>query len=284
MTKNPRHILIICTSLIFFFGIILAYNFVKWPHNKITFQQINSFHEATPQIMPCNNSLILFDIDDTLISTVDTMGHTSPPLLFKLRALIKHPQLLFRKNWEYYYSIMWQQTEWFIIEPDTVSIIADLKKQDCIVLGLTSMETGTFGTMENFPEWRSQILTQLGIEFSHKFPNAIFNKLPRHRNNYPELYNGLLCCNQQSKGLVVSAFLDQFQLQPNMIIFFDDSANNLASVEDACKQRNIPFKGFQYRGAEKLSQKWDMQKALLQLDYLIQNKKWLSDNNITLVH
>ncbi len=270
LAKKICYVFIVCLLVLIFFSI-------RKSSNQQTFQQINSFQEAFPALSPCNNRLIFFDIDDTLISTIDTMGHSPLPLWFMIRAIARHPQLLFKKNIERYYSIMWQQTKWFVIEPDIVPILAELQSQDCIILGLTSMETGTFGVIENFPAWRSEVLTQLGIEFSRKFPNSIFSTLPRYRNNYPELYNGILCCNQQSKGAVVAAFLDQFKLQPNMIIFFDDSVNNLTSVANACKERNILFKGFQYRGAEKFTQKWDMQKALLQLDYLIEHKAWLAD-------
>lgn len=266
--------------IIFLCGIFYLF-FLKKTSNTYTFQQIDSFEQAIPGLNQCDaQTLVLFDIDDTLISTTDIMGTKSPPLLFKLKAILKHPQLLFKKNWEYYYSIMWQQTEWHVIEPDSITIINHLKDRGCIALGLTSMETGSFGVIENFPEWRSALLADFGIKFTDSFLNIVFNDLQSYRNNYPELYDGILCCNQQSKGSVVAAFLNHFNLQPTKIIFFDDSADNLASVAAVCKQRDIPFTGFQYKGAEKLAKKWDMQKALMQLDYLIDHGTWISDKAI----
>lgn len=277
MKISTKSVFILCALLIALIAFIF---FLKKPSDTHNFQKIDSFEQAIPELNQCNDTtLVLFDIDDTLLSTADIFGTHPLPLLFKLRALIKHPQLLFRKNWEYYYSIMWQQTEWCAIEPDSITIIDQLKDRGCTALGLTSMETGTFGVIENFPEWRSTALANLGIKFTDSFPNTVFNELPSYRNNYPELYDGILCCNQQSKGSVLAAFLDNFNVQPSKIIFFDDSVENLVSVADICQQRNIPFTGFQYLRANKLAAKWDTQKALTQLDYLIQYGVWSSDKD-----
>ena len=277
MKISTKSIFIFGTLLITLFAVIFFFKKTSVTRN---FQKIDSFEQAIPELNQCNDTtLVLFDIDDTLLSTADIFGTHSLPLLFKLRAILKHPQLLFRKNWEYYYSIMWQETEWCAIEPDSIIIINQLKDRGCTALGLTSMETGTFGVIENFPEWRSTVLANLGIKFTDSFPNTVFNELLSYRNNYPELYDGILCCNQQSKGSVLAAFLDNFNVQPSKIIFFDDSVENLVSVADICQQKNIPFTGFQYLRANKLAAKWDTQKALTQLDYLIQYGVWSSDKD-----
>jgi hypothetical protein len=266
--------LILATSIFFVF---------EKRYKKRSFQQINSFQEALPELKQCEKTFVLFDIDDVLISTTDKlsaiMGHSPFSLFIKLRAIIRYPQLVFRRNWEHYYSIMWRQTKWFIIEPDIVEIIHNLKKQNCIVLGLTSMETGSYGVINNFPKWRSIILKNFGLEFSQDFPNTVFDSLPSYRNNYPELYDGFLCCNQQPKGSVLAAFLDHFKVHPAKIIFFDDSIDNLISVEDTCIQRSTLFKGFHYLRNKKFTDTWDLQRALLQADYLVHQNRWLPDSS-----
>jgi Protein of unknown function (DUF2608) len=242
-----------------------------------TFTQIESFAQALPALECCQNTLILFDLDDTLISTADSLGHLRMPLSFIVQAIVQHPSLVYQEKQEYYFSMIWQQSEWFVIEPDSIQIIDELKRQGCTVLALTSMETGSFGVIKNFPEWRLQKLLDLGIQFSGKFPNVIFSQMPAHRKHHPELFNGILCCNQQSKGSVLAAFLDHFNLEPQKIIFFDDNPANLLSVEKTCIKKNIPFKGFHYQGRETMGTHWDTQRALLQLDYLIKHNQWLPD-------
>ncbi len=221
--------------------------------------------------------LIFFDIDDTLITAVDPTARATYPMSFRLALGLHHPQLLFRSTWEYYYSMFWQQTQRVLIEPAIIYIINTLKGKGCTVLGLTSMETGSYGVIKNFPQWRIDMLNGFGLEFSRGYPDHVFTTLPFYRNNYPILYKGILYCNQQPKGIVAGAFLDAFSVHPRTITFFDDDEENLRSVADACAERNIPFHGFLYLRKLDLPGKWDPKRALAQFDYLIQHQKWLPD-------
>jgi len=154
-----------------------------------------------------------------------------------------------------------------------------MQDKQAIVLALTSMESGSYGSIKNMPNWRYNMLKKLSVEFSKKYVNTIFTKLPTYRNHHPILYNGILCTNQQNKGLVLDAFLHYCKYKPSKIISFDDDINALESIGKTCKKYAIPFILFHYQ-SNKLRGTWNSQKALKQFEYLINENRWIHDIDI----
>ena len=180
------------------------------------------------------------------------------------------------------YSLVWQQAPRVLIEPQVVRIIDNLKQQGVLVIGLTSMESGGYGVISSMPFWRADMLKDMGIVFSQQYPNQVYKQLPAYRDNYPILFEGILCCNQQPKGAVLAAFLDDNNLRPGHIIFFDDSMRNLQSVGKTCVEHNIPCTLFKYRGGERFSNTLDTSSVIKQVKILINEHRWVSDQNILL--
>lgn len=245
-----------------------------------SFKQITSFQEAQSELSTCNkDTLIVFDIDDTLLRPVDAVVNFAQyPYLFRLNILLSHPFLFMSKKWEYYASIVWKNIDWQLMQDDIPALIDTLKRQ-CTVIALTAIETGRFGIIENFIQWRKNLLKRFNINFDTQFGNAVFKTLPSYRANYPELAEGVLYCNGISKGKVLGAFLDYAHLQPHTIIFFDDIEKNLISVEQMCKTRNICFIGFHYIRKKQYITPWNGKRILFQIDHLIKNNQWLSDKD-----
>ena len=76
---------------------------------------------------------------------------------------------------------------------------------------------------------------------------------------------------------IIGAFLDYSHLKPARIISFDDDVCALDSIARECAKRSIAFTGYQCLGAKKFAGEWNTRRALLQLDYVMQHAKWLSD-------
>lgn len=210
-------------------------------------KELTSYADLDIQPFACPGTLVLFDVDETIITMPDQLEFTLP---FRLRVLWHFPQFIYTQNWEWVYSKLWQQAQFMLVEPIVVPLINELKLRGCIVLGLTSMESGSYGAIANMPEWRFNTLADFGIEFSQQFGSYTFTNLASYRTNYPVLYKGILCTNQQPKGDVLRAFLDQTGLRPDKIIFFEDSMTNLQSVGAMCDALDIPV-ALYYTGAEK---------------------------------
>lgn len=264
--------------------VLIIITFVVLFHERVfskhyPIKPLESYVQVMSLAQQCDkDTLILFDCDDTLIVGYDGLANYHPPFFFRIRAVLRYPQLFKRENLLHYASIMFDQAQRFVIEPAVIKLIDELKQQGCIVLALTSMETGSMGVIKDFPEWRYAMLKGFGIEFSQTFPDVRFTKLPEYCNTLPALYKGMLCCNQQIKGKVLAAFLEHFNLKPSKIIFFDDSKSHLNSVGATCEEKNIPCELYHYLGAKKVQGVWNMDRALLQLDNLVQHNKWVTDS------
>lgn len=158
-------------------------------------------------------TLVVFDVDDTLI----------------------------RKKKEQGYPSISNGAD--LIHDTTPQLIRDLQEKEVKVIALThnlsEKETmnwldSTQGEIMPFYQFRFRQLAQekIGIDFSGAFPNIEHTYLSIstafstcfHISRHPCFYKGIIFTNTISdKGIVLSAFLDQFELSPNFIIFIDDN-------------------------------------------------------------
>ncbi len=141
------------------------------------------------------------------------------------------------------------------------------------------MESGSYGVIESMPAWRYTMLESMGIEFSPHYADHVFNNFPLYRSNYPVLYKGILCANQQNKGEVLQAFLTYATLKPSHIIAFDDSLTALQSIGKTCDSASIPCTLMHYRHTETLPKAWNIWDALKQFEYLIREHRWIGDGH-----
>ncbi|MBX9831169.1 DUF2608 domain-containing protein [Candidatus Babeliales bacterium] len=245
------------------------------------FPQVYSVNQVKDELAQANSStFVFFDCDDTLITADDYLPRTFYlPLSLRLLMLLKHPSLLFKKGeGERLYSLMLEQAPRKLVEPEVVNVIKNLHAQDAHVLGITGMETGRFGIFENLPAWRADMLKDFGVVLCNEFENVTFDNLPLYRNNYPALHNGLICCNQIPKGTLIGAFLDHFKLKPSTIILFDDTHDELVSLQEECAKRNIKAVCYHYKAVSRLyNQQFNLWHTLKQIDHLIEHSSWLPD-------
>jgi len=255
---------------------------------------INSFNEAFNLINHCNDkTLITFDVDDTLITTHDPLLVTlNYPLLFKIQTIISYPKLLFRSHFELVASAIFSQAHFFPTEKSIISKIQQLQNNNCKIIGLTSIETGSFGIIPSFEKWRAQMLHDFGIHFNNTFnTDIILDNLPQYRGNYPCFFEGIICTNQQPKGPSLQALLEKIAFNPDAIISFDDDLDALKSIAHTCSTLNIPFTGYHYYGAKNSKPAWSTDQASHELDRIMKTlstpKKVLDkleSNTIPIMH
>lgn len=254
-----------------------------WPFSKSSFgpfPKIETYNEIQEVFDSCDkNTIITFDVDNTLIMAHDVMANFEfPSTWFAIRALLKYPKLIWnRKLIDPILGAVFEQTERFVFDPDIVNIIKQLQKQGCKTIALTMMWNGPCGNIKNMPEWRASMLTNFGINFDGQFPDATLTALPKDRGQYPCMHKGILCTNQADKGEVFGAFLDHNNLKPAHVISFDDQKKQLKSVAKECAKRKIDFVGYQMVGWKKHCGQWNTDRALLQLDFLMHDRLWLTD-------
>ena len=268
-------------NLILFLIIIVvgvwSYIYVTNHFYKNNIITIESFVQA--DLSKCDTqTLITFDVDDTLITAQDALGRIDKlPLLFKILAVCYHPSLLTEKSNELITSIIFEKASQKITEPIVVDIIHDLQSRGCHVIGLTSIESGPWGIIPSIPEWRCDMLASMDINLKDHLNDETFTALPKFQDQYPKFHKGIIFANQDSKGRALGAFIDAGTTKPTHVISFDDRLTALHSIAHACKKRNIEFIGYHYTGSDKKAKPFIIKRALFQLNHLFMNQQWLTD-------
>jgi hypothetical protein len=243
-----------------------------------TFIPIHSYKEIDISHYD-KDTLVTLDVDDTLITHHDALAQhfTILPWGLKLVGIYNYPSLVKKSVIEKLSSIFYASGKYHLIEPEIPQFIESIKHQGCTVLGLTAMHTNSWGVIKSMPEWRDKQLKALAITFSNNFANQRLTELPKHRGNYPEIYEGILCANHTSKGDVLKMLLQDHQVIPKVIVSFDDQEESLISIAKACKEMKIKCICYHYLGAERLKKKLNTTRALKQISALFKEGRWLSD-------
>jgi hypothetical protein len=245
------------------------------------FQKIDSYSDLTEDFFrDCNeHTLVTFDVDDTLVTTLDFIARDlEHSWLFYIYLAIQFPQLIFNSaERERVISIIVKDKSCFVFDKTVYDIIKKFKQLNCTVLAFTDMRNASFGVLGYLPEWRAKSLQSLGFDFSCECKNTTFDALNSYKGSYPCLYSGVLCTNKLAKGEVLGAFIDHFSIKPNKIISFDDLFYQLSSIEKECKKRKIAFTGIQPLRAKKLSIDRSFKKAALQIDNVLKTGTFFSN-------
>ena len=247
-------------------------------------REIDSFSQATEILDNADSkTLVLFDVDDTLIMPASRIFRPKLQLENKdwVNAMMAQAFQKAKKPDNFYIDIWMMKELPFVIEPSIIETIKVLQDRGVMVLALTRLDTGSSALIQSIPEWRLSTLKKIGIDFNRiSVPkDMVFDELTKDtEGNFPILYQGMLCCGAASKGDVLNAFLDHVSWKPDKVIFFDNDMKYLESVAQELRKRNIPFYGYHYRGAEHVIDKLDKDIAELQINHLIDNEEWLTED------
>ena len=158
------------------------------------------------------------------------------------------------------------------------------------ILILTKAWTGKFGKIESLEDWRIKILKSHGLDLSDTSDfknNIIFYELEAKNlpiKCLPMIKHKVLFSCGLPKGLVLEEFLSKIKFFPNKIILVDDKRENLDSVENFCKKKYITFLGFEYNAIKsKVVKPLNQKRSELQFQILLNNKKWLNDDEADLI-
>lgn len=224
------------------------------------------------------NTLVIFDIDEVIIQTTDAiLKPQHKPHFAKWEK-----DLLARSSEEelmYLRSIIFQEQSIKLVQDQILDTLNSLKTRKVNTIAITWIPTGPRGKIAKFEDWGLGRLQKFDIDF-RKFNNLkdhIFLEIPA-KHGVPMTKNGVTFTAQAAKGTLLDAVLKYNNLKPKKVIFIDDKLSHLESVEEVCKNLNIPFIGIHYTAVIK-SDKWkfDAELASVQFQTLEKEHKWLSD-------
>ena len=255
-------------------------------------EQIHTFEQLARALENVDqNTLVLFDVDYTLWVPESNIcwyltkdwhrnKHRYPewlaPILDAAFKKMSKPEL--------YYKTLWHVKEKpLLINPNIVMVIKALQNKGVPVFALTMIPTGSYGIIDNVPEWRFNKLKEFGINFRDlRFKDIIFTELTKKDDAYPMFYKGILC-TAESKGKLLGAFLDRINWKPQHVIFFDDTLSHVENVIQELNNRSISCKGYEYLAAYSMPIELDKKVVELQFNQLIENEVWLSEQEARLI-
>lgn len=244
-----------------------------------------AMHEAYDVLSQADeHTLVLFDIDDTLIMPVDNIHLRHFSSKNPGKEIITSFEQKVASELDDMRSRILLQAPRKLIEPDMVDVIKALQLKGVKVIGLTKMGTGTFGVIKSLAEYRSKQLAQFGIEFYKSYDKNIeFTQFATNEidtpgifNGMPGIFNGTIMAGYISKGLALSAFIDCLDFIPTQVIFFDDWIENVMDVYHEMRKRGIKFYGYHYRAVEKEQGQLNCTLVQFQYDHLYEHHVWLS--------
>jgi hypothetical protein len=246
--------------------------------------EIDSFQDSLQEIQSLDkNSLVLFDVDNTLIIMADGLlgPHGERYRQGAIQRLSSISTLSSNSYKEgYLYSQVLIKAKWIVVEDQSRQLVNSLLSKGIPTIAFTAADSGKMGYIESMADWRISQLAELGFDFSSSFSDSNFLLFPKkiQFEHFPMFKSGVLFSSDHTKGHVIKQFLSAIPLTPSKVVFFDDKLSYLKSVERAMDKLGITFIGYHYLAAEKLPNNFDKQLAIFQIKQLIEHGEWLNDH------
>lgn len=216
------------------------------------------------------DSLILFDVDATLIVPKDAILQPKGKDLFKQLIASYTDRDLFRE--------IRMQAPHTLVDEKSIYFVQKLQQQKIPIIALTAAPAKVRG-VEQAGTWRVDELKRYGFDFSSTFPTVDFLELPKNVNyqHFPMFKSGVLYSSFHPKGDILVVFLKILGFQPNKIIFIDDELIHVQSVVSSLDKIGIPCLGIHYTAANEAPCALNSEQAQFQIDYFVKHDIWLED-------
>lgn len=239
------------------FYVLLCLAVLRFSFLQAEIVEVRNFKEITNHITA--DTLVILDIDDTLLIPVQTLGtdvwfmaryehhlRTKERLLALDRALAE---------WE----AVRHMTDVKIVEEGTDEIIREMQQQNYRVMGLTTqgLALATRTVMQ---------LKSLKIDLFKTAPSTqeVYFINGPHGVLYRE---GILFTSGTAKGEALVKLLDTIGYHPQHIVFINDKKTHLLDVEKSLIQRKIDFTGLRYSYSDERVASYSPEIAEIQWNY-----------------
>lgn len=227
-------------------------------------------------------TLVVFDMDETITMHTDAILHPNAALLYKkLKEEILTPEVIQKYPDNYLLSKTLLSTKPILVDPSSPSFIQELQQKGIKTIMLTASRPGKLGLIPDMSARRLAILSEFGIDFSASFPlePISFSEFSENqKTQIPMFRGGLLLTGHHPKGKVLAAFLKHIEFFPPKIIFIDDKREEVESVENEMEKLGIEVIGYHYLGAKNKTVNIDEELAEFQFRSLAESGEWYSDS------
>lgn len=209
-------------------------------------------------------TLVLFDIDDTLIHTETAFGS------HKWEDFIKGT---FKgKRDKDHVPMMWytmRNVPFIPVESTLPSLLDSFQKKGVCVMGLTARHPISVSPVKNENLTTFQ-LKKVKIFLGHDLKSQMFGI-------DESVEDGVIFCKGAPKGQFLVDLFGRIGFYPAKVVFVDDKYYHAASVDNAMRELEIPCDCYWYQRIEQKRSTIDPWVALTQFEHFIQNGEILSD-------
>lgn len=229
------------------FTAILSSLLLFWNASYGLIYEVQHFKELKNYVD--SESLVLLDIDDTLLIPCQMLGNDMW-FQYRLKQLktvglsVEEAKEKALAEWEAIRHL----TKVQLVEPDTAEVVAQLQKEKVTIIGLTTqglaLATRTFLQLLDLKiDLRKTAISQEDYYFINQIGN-LYRK-------------GILFTSGTAKGVALFKLLDHFRNRPNKVVFINDKLTHLQDVESEVEQRGIEFIGLRYAFSDQEKAKFD---------------------------
>lgn len=218
-----------------------------------------------------SDTLVLFDIDDTLLNTQILLGNSAWWQYFITTLNASGYDKKYQPEITSIIQKILTKVPVLPIDPISPEIIKSLQCKGIMTLGLTArfLKADYLETMGDLSHYQ---LKSFGVNFSQTpLPNC----------NNPRLHqfflDGIIFTNHNPKGPYLKEFLALMGLHPKKIVFIDDSVKQMSSVENTVESLGIEFTGFRYGTLDHFHSAFNPLVANIQLEALVKEGQLVSD-------
>ncbi len=231
----------------------------------------NDFSDIEIECSSLNkNSLLLFDVDATLIVPNDAILKPKAKDFFEKLVASYTDRDLFRE--------IRMKASHSVVDSRSVDFIRMLQKHKVPILALTAAPAKVKGS-ECSGNWRVDELRRFGFDFQNIFQRYNCIMLPKSEQyqQSPMFKLGVLYSSFHPKGDILIAFLQHLNLNPEKIIFVDDELKHVQSVISCLDKAGIQCVGIHYTAANEMPCDLNLELARFQVNFFVENDVWLSD-------
>ncbi len=239
----------------------------------ITTYSINSVTIKKLDKLIDKDTVVFVELDDVLVMPKSKMFYygDNPYRLF-----INNLVTLAKENSSYLNQIAawYQMRKIMLVEDGWQDFINDLKKRKIPVYGFCTMPI----QLQNIEQKRFSELKDLGITFTDKINDKDVMEIGKKRDWSSVFYHGIIFTGPFSKSQTLMDFVKISNISPKKIIVFDKIKYELETMEKAFYRFRMDFYSIFYWGARQLTDMPDPNIVRLQQQMLLEQGKWLEDN------
>lgn len=184
-------------------------------------------------------TLVILDIDDTLLVPVQTLGTD----VWFLSRLKQHQQAIQDRTQAFDRALAeWEAirhlTKVKIVEEGAEEIVNRMQENHIVVMGLTTqgLALATRTVVQ---------LKSLGIDLSKTAPSVVDHYF-MNGNTGVLFRQGILFTAGSSKGGALVKLLETIGYQPKTVVFLNDKETHVKDLEAGVASKSIPFTGLRY--------------------------------------